>query len=209
MDEQAVRRVPVVHKREVTRGHATLSGRGPRWRVPAFDGRRAVAGAVNGVAPDSGRVRRLATRLPAAESSVAESRDFVSAALGSWAVPRAELGDIVLAVSELVTNAIEHGCGEVDVEVVLVTGVVRLRVGDHSAGLPVRQAPTLLSERSRGLVIVEALSTAWGYESIAGAVGTDAGKWVWADFAVSVPLPEAVAVAPDRRAATPVPLDNQ
>lgn len=200
---------PVVHKREAARGHTTLSGVGLRSRVPAVDSRRAVAGAVNGVTPDSGRVRRLVTRLAAAESSVAESRDFVSAALGSWAVPRGEAGDIVLAASELVTNAIEHGCGEVDVEVVLATGVVRLRVGDHSAGLPVRQAPTLLSERSRGLVIVEALSTAWGYESIAGAVGTDAGKWVWADFAVTVSLVEVATVAADRRAATPVPLDNQ
>lgn len=199
----------MLDKREAIRGHAALFGVTGRWRGTACDSRRTVAGAVNTVVPDSARVRRLATRLPAADPSVGEARDFVGSALASWAVPRAETGDIVLAVSELVTNAIEHGSGEVDVEVTLAGGVVRLRVGDRSAGLPVRQSPTLLSERSRGLLIVEALSTAWGYEGVAGSVGTDDGKWVWAHFAVPVAVTEAASPAVDRRAAPPAPVDNQ
>ncbi|OLR94696.1 hypothetical protein BJP25_10275 [Actinokineospora bangkokensis] len=146
---------------------------------------------MNAVAPEGGRVRRLATRLPAAESSVAEARDFVAAALASWSVARGPAGDIVLAVSELVTNAVEHGCGEVDVQVTQVGDRVRLRVGDRSAGVPVRRSPSLLSERSRGLVIVEALSTGWGYEGLDGGPGTEGGKWVWAEFAVPAPVAPA------------------
>jgi anti-sigma regulatory factor (Ser/Thr protein kinase) len=131
----------------------------------------------------------LSTRLPAAEASVAEARDFTTAALRSWGVPGALSGDIVLAVSELVTNAIEHGTGVVDVEVLVDDaaapgGAVRLRVGDRASALPVRRQPSLLSERYRGLVIVEALADEWGHDVV--DEGRGPVKWVWAQFALPV-----------------------
>ncbi|SER97546.1 Anti-sigma regulatory factor (Ser/Thr protein kinase) [Actinokineospora terrae] len=152
---------------------------------------------------NTGRVRQLATRLPPASTSAGEARDFVSAALRSWSVAEDLVSDVVLATSELVTNAIEHSAGEIRVELSLTGGRVLLRVGDDADTLPVRKAPDLLSERSRGLTIVIALSESWGHEPD----GT--GKWVWAEFGeVSVPVGGGVA-ATHRESAASLPLDNQ
>ncbi|WP_424185591.1 ATP-binding protein [Actinokineospora sp. G85] len=195
MDEQSIRLAPVMTKREARPGRAAVVATGAWWQQ-ACDPPRTVATAVDGSAasggPGAAGVRQSSTRLPAVEDSVAAAREFVAAALNAWSMPAALAGDIVLSVSELVTNAIEHGSGSVDVEVSALAGAVRLRVGDRSRGIPVRGQPSLLSERSRGLIIVEALSSAWGHEVLA-----DDGKWVWADFA----LPADLAVRRTRAAA--------
>ncbi|WP_245931312.1 ATP-binding protein [Actinokineospora auranticolor] len=135
-------------------------------------------GRVRHEAENGGRVRQLATRLPSASRSAGEAREFVGAALRSWGVVETLVCDVILAASELVTNAIEHGVGEIRVELSLVAPRVRLRVWDDTREVPVRKPPSLLSERSRGLTIVDALSHAWGHEA------DGVGKWVWADFAV-------------------------
>ncbi|WP_235926432.1 ATP-binding protein [Actinokineospora pegani] len=185
MDEQAIRLAPVVTKRDAHLGRAPVAVTGAWWQQ-ACDPPRTVAvdGSAVSSGPGAAGARRSSTRLPAVEDSVGEAREFVGAALGAWSVPAALAGDIVLSVSELVTNAIEHGSGSVDVEVWALDGAVRLRVGDRSRGIPVRRQPSLLSERSRGLIIVEALSSAWGHEVLAND-----GKWVWADFALPADLP--------------------
>ncbi|GAA2984809.1 ATP-binding protein [Actinokineospora diospyrosa] len=123
------------------------------------------------------RVLRLSTRLPPATTSAGEARDFVGTALRSWSVAEELVCDVVLATSELVTNAIEHSGGDIRVELSLAGGRVLLRVGDDAEATPVRKAPSLLSERSRGLTIVAAMSLAWGHEPDGD------GKWVWAEFA--------------------------
>ncbi|WP_051386016.1 ATP-binding protein [Actinokineospora inagensis] len=157
-------------------------------------------------AASTGRVRRLITRLPPATTSAAEARDFVSAALRSWEVPDNVLCDVVLATSELVTNAIEHGGGDIRMELSLTAGQVLLRVGDDTDDAPVRQAPGLLSERSRGLTIVAALSEAWGHTP------EGPGKWVWAQFALPTHTPAGgLATGPlslRRESAGSLPLDG-
>ncbi|GLW90935.1 ATP-binding protein [Actinokineospora globicatena] len=154
-------------------------------------------------APSTGRVRQLATRLPPATTSAAAARDFVTAALRSWAVGDDLVCDVVLATSELVTNAIEHSAGDIRLELSLTGGRVLLRVGDDATTTPVRKPPDLMSERSRGLTIVAALSESWGHEP------DHVGKWVWAEFGqVSVPSGAPVA-ATHRESAASLPLDNQ
>ncbi|WP_245572566.1 ATP-binding protein [Actinokineospora enzanensis] len=164
-------------------------------------------------AASTGRVRRLGTRLPPIGRSAGEARDFVGAALRSWGVAEPSTSDIVLATSELVTNAIEHStaaASEIVVELAQSAGRVVLRVWDDTDQVPVRKPPSLLSERSRGLTIVAALSTAWGYESARG------GKWVWAEFGaptsgVSGGVPAATerdGESAARRATASLPLDN-
>ncbi|MBM7775806.1 anti-sigma regulatory factor (Ser/Thr protein kinase) [Actinokineospora baliensis] len=125
----------------------------------------------------TGRVLKLSTRLPPATTSAGEAREFVGTALRSWSVAEELVCDVVLATSELVTNAIEHSTGDIRVELSLTGGRVLLRVGDDAEAGPVRKAPSLLSERSRGLTIVAAMSVAWGHEPDGD------GKWVWAEFA--------------------------
>lgn len=89
---------------------------------------------------------------------------MVRSLLEAWGLS-AELPALELAVSELVTNAIVHGCGQVEVHLADVDGCVRLEVGDEGAvGTP---PPMLRSDRSNGeggwgLRLVEGLSDTWG-----------------------------------------------
>ncbi|MGW4800911.1 ATP-binding protein [Nonomuraea sp. NPDC004297] len=91
-------------------------------------------------------------------------------AVTAWVGPAHPSGEIlVLAASELVTNAVLHG-GDDDIEVTLSQGpdFLRLVVTDPGAArstpVPVpRQASTLYAEHGRGLAIVRALSRdRWG-----------------------------------------------
>ncbi|WP_279537873.1 ATP-binding protein [Amycolatopsis acidicola] len=114
--------------------------------------------------------------LPPGLRSAGEARGFVTEALRSWAVPEDVVEDIVLVTSELVTNALEHGHGAVDVAVRRIGDVVRLSVRDEADAEPVLRQLTESSPRGRGLAMVAAISAAWGYDPAAP------GKWVWAEF---------------------------
>lgn len=122
------------------------------------------------------RVSRLVTTLPHATTSVSEARRFVLAALTSWAVDRDVVDDIMLAASELVTNALEHGRDEVRLDLRHTEHGVVLSVGDHGAGMPVMTPVNVTAPRNRGLAIVNSLSTAWGWSR------DEDLKWVWAEF---------------------------
>ncbi|GHF52220.1 anti-sigma regulatory factor (Ser/Thr protein kinase) [Amycolatopsis bartoniae] len=125
------------------------------------------------------RVRRLGTHLPPAPRSPAEARTFVADALRSWDVPGDKAGDIVLAASELVTNAFEHGSGGIAVRLRLAGDSLLLEVRDCSPDDPVLRRPQPESVRGRGLALIQALSSTWGHRR-----GGD-GKWVWAEFDLS------------------------
>ncbi len=153
-------------------------------------------------AANTGRVRRLGTRLPPSARSAGAARDFVTEALRSWALPEGLVFDVVLASSELVTNAIEHGGGSIDVRLSVVDDRVVLQVRDEIGDAPVRKEPSLLSERSRGLSIVAALSVEWGHRS-----GAD-GRWIWAEFALSGAGGNAVAGGVLRGASASLSPDN-
>ncbi|HVK19849.1 MAG TPA: ATP-binding protein [Actinokineospora sp.] len=119
----------------------------------------------------------LIAKLPPTTRSAGQARDVVTEALRSWSARSDLIADIVLATSELVTNAVEHGRGEVMVDIQLVGGRVLLRVGDRGPGAPVAMSPDAGSPRSRGLTIVAALSVDWGWQL------APEGKVVWAEFA--------------------------
>lgn len=80
-----------------------------------------------------------------------------------------------LVVSELVSNAIEHGRGD-KVRFALTcreTGALRVEVDDYAPGVPRMRTPCRDAERGRGLVLVEALTEAWGRD----------GTCTWCTFA--------------------------
>ncbi|AIJ25694.1 ATP-binding protein [Amycolatopsis methanolica] len=122
--------------------------------------------------------RRAVTRLPEEAPAVGQAREFATSALQAWEVPADTREDIVLAASELVTNAVEHGQGEVTVVLRQNGDRLLLRVWDDDVHVPVPRPAEQDSVRGNGLVIVEAVSESWGYET-----GSD-GKWVWAEFAI-------------------------
>ena len=81
-----------------------------------------------------------------------------------------------LVVSEMATNAVEHGGG--DFEVRLDTGPpLRIEVADHSNNLPRRRPLNLWSEGGRGLHVIDQLTSSWGTTQSLD------GKVVWAELA--------------------------
>jgi anti-sigma regulatory factor (Ser/Thr protein kinase) len=84
-----------------------------------------------------------------------------------------------LLVSELVTNAVVHAHSPFTVTAAVLADSVNVEVQDGSAQLPEVLQPTPSSPAGRGMFMVEALSSRWGAEPIAG------GKRVWFEL----PLP--------------------
>ncbi|MDQ0994527.1 anti-sigma regulatory factor (Ser/Thr protein kinase) [Streptomyces sp. V3I7] len=109
--------------------------------------------------------------------AVAHARRFTRRALRAWDVPEDQADSVLLVVSELVTNALVHAAGEVRLDLTRVNHRLRVAVADGSPRTPVR--PTTIcweATGGRGILLVEAMSAAWGTVPVSG------GKQVWADI---------------------------
>jgi len=80
---------------------------------------------------------------------------------------------VVLATSELVTNAVLHGIGPLELRLRAYGEKVRLEVLDRATFQPRKLRPTAEDENGRGLQVVAALAERWGTR------GTEDGKSVW------------------------------
>jgi anti-sigma regulatory factor (Ser/Thr protein kinase) len=118
----------------------------------------------------------LRVLLPADVTAPALARHEVRTTLLRLGLRECQIDDILLATSELVTNAFEHGERPQRLELDCDGGRVTLRVHDTGERLPALRAPSPAEARSRGLVLVQALSLDWGFERCPG------GKYVWAVF---------------------------
>ncbi|MFG2865491.1 ATP-binding protein [Streptomyces sioyaensis] len=113
------------------------------------------------------------------KARVGRMRRIAAAHLRLWKVSGSTADDIVLAVSELVTNGIQHGRGDIGLKVLYAAGEVRVEVTD---GNP---APAQLTSAGnddvsgRGLFLVAVFARDWG-------VSND-GKTTWCVFPVPVP----------------------
>jgi anti-sigma regulatory factor (Ser/Thr protein kinase) len=117
----------------------------------------------------------LAETVPA---SVARIRRFASDAARTTA-PDVDADTVALLVSEVATNALVHGRGNVRVRVHPTARGLRVEVHDGNPALPARRRATPMDEGGRGIALVEALSAGWGAEHTAD------GKNVW--FEVTAP----------------------
>ncbi|WP_414936244.1 ATP-binding protein [Amycolatopsis sp. cmx-11-51] len=116
--------------------------------------------------------------LPVDVTAPAVARQAVRTTLASLGFDDLAVDDILLATSELVTNAFEHGEKPDRLEVEYFEGRVILRVFDSGSNRPKLKEPSPTAARSRGLQLVHALSDDWGYEPC------DGGKYVWAVFSL-------------------------
>ncbi|MET8021313.1 ATP-binding protein [Streptomyces decoyicus] len=110
--------------------------------------------------PDKTRVRHM--------------RTITTAFLRKWDMGGPQADYIVLAVSELVTNAVQHGYGEIGLRVRYAAGELRIEVSDGNPKPAERRSADDDDESGRGMFIVDFFSNDWGV--------SEDGTTTWAAF---------------------------
>jgi anti-sigma regulatory factor (Ser/Thr protein kinase) len=105
-------------------------------------------------------------------------RHAVTEVLEGWGCRGAAREDLLLVVSELVTNAVLHGAEPIVVTVVRTPDRVRVEVTDGAPDAsPHSNRVRPDAETGRGLSVVTRLAAAWGWRATPGR-----GKTVWAEL---------------------------
>ena len=110
--------------------------------------------------------------------NVAEARDFVARHLRDHDLARL-VGDAVLVVSELATNAVVHARTPFEVTLSGSDGTVEVAVTDGLWTAPPLRGNHDVDTGGRGLILVEGYSHAWGVRPT-----SDGGKSVWASLSL-------------------------
>jgi PAS domain S-box-containing protein len=122
-----------------------------------------------------------ARRFPAATASVGQARRFLLSRLPG--VNDSDADALVLMLSELATNAVQHAATPFEVAVRMAPdgGSVRIEVSDGATGFPAPQEQIAEAPHGRGLHIVRTLADAWGIEMHQDRPG----KTVWFSLPLS------------------------
>ncbi|MET8561184.1 ATP-binding protein [Streptomyces flaveolus] len=107
---------------------------------------------------------------------VSRARRITRAFLNLWNVNGELAENIVLAISELVTNAIEHGTGDVGLRLRYYDGELRIEVTDDNPTPAELRLAGDEDASGRGLFLVAVLARKWG-------VSKD-GKTTWCIFGI-------------------------
>ncbi|MBE4739998.1 MULTISPECIES: ATP-binding protein [Streptomyces] len=158
---------------------------GDRGPEPGAGGASGVPG---GDPPEAPAASRLPRRLGfEGESGVVPlARDFTRQALYAWgwlpaatADQRAAAEDVLLVVSELVTNACLHAGGPAELRIGCDNKVLRIEVADRGTGSPAPRTPHRAGRPGgHGMFIVQRLCLDWGVVRAPG----ESGKTVWAEL---------------------------
>jgi anti-sigma regulatory factor (Ser/Thr protein kinase) len=88
--------------------------------------------------------------------------------------PSPRIADVLICVSELVTNAVRHAQTPIEVSLDRFDdGTLHVEVRDESPEMPVPQPFSTVASTGRGLHMVDALASRWGLHR------NDPGKIVW------------------------------
>ncbi len=121
---------------------------------------------------------RISTPLHPVPAAIRRARKMVGDQLCAWGMSDL-VDDAELITSELVTNAIAHGGGVVELRLVALPNSIRISVLDHDPNaIPQVSGERGLQVGGRGLSIVAQVASDWGYELTAD------GKEVWAELPV-------------------------
>ncbi|MFB7758804.1 ATP-binding SpoIIE family protein phosphatase [Streptomyces xiamenensis] len=111
--------------------------------------------------------------VPAEPTAVGRARELAARQLTSWGLEDAVF-TTELVVSELVTNAIRHAGGPIQLRVIRERGVI-CEVSDGSSTSPHLRRARAYDENGRGLFIVAHLAQRWGSRQ------SSTGKTIWAE----------------------------
>ncbi len=112
-------------------------------------------------------------------ADVALARRFIVERCAEWGCSSVT-DDAELVTSELVTNALVHASTRCELRARIARSVLHIEVEDRGGGTPDVQAADERDEHGRGLLIVSALSAAWGVDT-----RSPGGKRVWAQVAAA------------------------
>jgi anti-sigma regulatory factor (Ser/Thr protein kinase) len=114
-----------------------------------------------------------------AAANVGEARSWIDEFLADRAIEDTVRDDTQLVVSELVTNALMHGDGELVLRASVTASTVQVSVSDSGDALPevLPIDPTRIG--GLGLIVVDRVAAAWGVSPFPG------GKTVWATLRLS------------------------
>jgi anti-anti-sigma regulatory factor len=124
--------------------------------------------------------RRIQRRLEPTVHAPRAARELVTEACVEWGLPDTAVAAEIIA-SELVTNAVRHAGTTMDIRVTLRNHQLRVSVRDRVGTMARLQTPAESDDHGRGLLIVDAVASAWGNVPVAD------GKVVWA----TLPVPPA------------------
>ena len=116
--------------------------------------------------------------LPASLTSGKAARTFVADRLGAWKLEHL-LDTTLLLTTELVTNAVIHAGSPVSLTVRRALDRLRVEVADMGGGALKLREVDPDSVGGRGLMLIEALATAWGTSAF------ETGKLVWFELPAS------------------------
>lgn len=115
--------------------------------------------------------------------SVASARRFVAGLLGE--ADQATRERVLLMVSELATNAVQHARTGFDITAHVDGEALRIEVTDTGPGRPRQQDPAPTEPSGRGLLIIDALADQWGIVEAPAGPGTT----VWFRLEAESPKP--------------------
>jgi len=127
-------------------------------------GRRPAA-ASSSSSPTTG-AREAVHEVPGERAAVGAARNFLRRTLAGWRIDEETTETAALCLSELVTNALVHAHGGCVVRAELRAGDLTVVVTDNgiTGGAAVEPVADPLQVHGRGLQLVEALATRWGYD---------------------------------------------
>jgi two-component sensor histidine kinase len=124
------------------------------------------------------------------------ARRLLAELLTAWRFDAGRRDDVMVLVTEVISNAVDHAGGEDGGDVVLALDVtasdtwLRVALADGSTIRPIVREINRTAPRGRGMQLVAALADRWGSEDHQG------GKRVWFELgaepsAASSPTPDA------------------
>lgn len=115
---------------------------------------------------------RLETNLPSLVTTPSTARAFLRNAIGTWRLDG--FGEVTeLLTDEVVANVVRHVGQPMTLRAIRLPTGIRVEVEDSSPQPPILQNPDPETARGRGILLLEALATAWGTDLRAD------GKTVW------------------------------
>ena len=127
------------------------------------------------VGPAEERPLDAGVEVPDRLDSIPATRAFLTRLLDGWGVTGDVIDDASLLTNELMTNAVKHGVGVVDLRIEVNNGLLHVGVHDGGHEAPVVQAASASDSGGRGMWIVQSLARDWGSDPDAD----DPGKTVW------------------------------